>query len=325
MQGGPPRRGLGGGSGDRARAPAGRPSPQGGPPRRQHIQKVDIFDHFEDAPGGGTIFHGIPHGWGQSIAAGSSFGPPSSGSSYTTSTEEVVAEHDPGMDANAKLALESLRPSAAALQAGADLVGSAALRAEPGRLLRCVGQRSASKWLGDKVGPPPRTDDAADKAWLYLAENPHIFETIAMDTLAAAPVARKEALVHFFRKLLTPRGLLVYLRGFARMLYEDARPQAAAAGSSDPAINWSACWAWRAPARGSRAAAPLLRPPPPPRMTGTRTSTRSRLATSTSWARRSSVPCRGCSRAACSGRGRRWSARSTSTATTTSRAAPSSG
>ena len=65
----------------------------------------------------------------------------------------------------------SLRPSADYLNAGAAFVGSDELRAHQ-RMLRCVGEFSASQMLGEKAGARPGADAATDAAWQYAAENP---------------------------------------------------------------------------------------------------------------------------------------------------------
>ena len=66
--------------------------------------------------------------------------------------DEMIAEL---CDTEAWLA--RLRPSAVDLAAGATTVGSYELKAHM-RMLRCVGELSASKMLGEKAGaPPPKT------------------------------------------------------------------------------------------------------------------------------------------------------------------------
>lgn len=66
--------------------------------------------------------------------------------------DEMIAEL---CDTEAWLA--RLRPSAVDLAAGATTVGSHELKAHM-RMLRCVGELSASKMLGEKAGaPPPKT------------------------------------------------------------------------------------------------------------------------------------------------------------------------
>ena len=217
------------------------------------IKKFDLFDHFEDAPGGGTIFHGIPHGWGQTFAAGATPGTTACSDTGTAATE--VLSMDPLKSTMVEEWLSSLRPSPAELQAGADFIGSAELKASPECLLRCIGEVSASKMLGDKVGPPPGEDEAADKAWLFLANNLQLFAQYADEAIAAAPEDRKEDVAFLLGQLFSPRGILFHLRGLARELWRAAReaPHPAAGGSAmdvdagGGSINWSACWAWCVP------------------------------------------------------------------------------
>mmetsp|Transcript_44927 Transcript_44927/g.140451 ORF Transcript_44927/g.140451 Transcript_44927/m.140451 type:complete len:363 (+) Transcript_44927:4-1092(+) len=213
------------------------------------IKKFDLFDHFEDAPNGGTIFDGIPHGWGQRIAASATAGATSGSETGTASTE--VLPIDPLSCPMVEEWLSSLRPSPAQLQAGADFIGSAELKANPECLMRCVGEVSASKMLGDKAGPPPGEDEAADSAWMFLANNLQLFAQGADEMVAAAPEDRKEDVETLLAKLFTPRGILFHLRGLARELWRAAReaPQPAGGSAMDVdagggSINWSACWAW---------------------------------------------------------------------------------
>ena len=141
----------------------------------------------------------------------------------------------------------SLRPSADYLNAGAAFVGSDELLAHK-RMLRCVGEFSASQMLGEKAGARPGADAATDAAWQYAAENPEQLSHLIEEWVAAAPPVCKKDVESLLTWLVSPLGL-PYLRAFACELRRATatRPHGtvtdAAADHSLP-VNWSACWAW---------------------------------------------------------------------------------
>ena len=143
--------------------------------------------------------------------------------------------------------LARLRPSPSDLAAGAATIASSELK-QHRRMLRYVGERSASKMLGEKVGAPPGTDPSADAAWLYLADpdrRPE-FEWRAENAVRHAPPERKADVMHWIAELLTPRGLR-RLRALAQELWVHAgSPCSSATGQPITAanVNWPACWAW---------------------------------------------------------------------------------
>jgi len=143
--------------------------------------------------------------------------------------------------------LARLRPSPSDLAAGAATIASSELK-QHRRMLRYVGERSASKMLGEKVGAPPGTDPSADAAWLYLADpdrRPE-FEWRAENAVRHAPPERKADVMHWIAELLTPRGLR-RLRALAQELWVHAGSPCASATGQPVAVttvNWPACWAW---------------------------------------------------------------------------------
>ena len=154
--------------------------------------------------------------------------------------DEMIAEL---VDIEAWLA--RLRPSAADLAAGATTVGSHELKAHM-RMLRCVGELSASKMLGEKAGAPPGKDADADAAWRFLAENLHLHTSLVESAVAAAPAERKADVTRLFAWLLTARGLR-YLRALAHELWVIAGSPSPTAMDVDTAVarvDWPACWAW---------------------------------------------------------------------------------
>jgi hypothetical protein len=140
-----------------------------------------------------------------------------------------------------------LRPSPSDLAAGAATIASPELY-EHRRMLRYVGERSASRMLGEKVGAPPGRDPSADAAWLYLADpdrRPE-FERRAEQAGRAVPPERKEDVMRWIAELLTPRGLR-RLRALAQELWVHAGSPCASATGQPVAVttvNWPACWAW---------------------------------------------------------------------------------
>ena len=140
----------------------------------------------------------------------------------------------------------SLRPSADYLNAGATFVGSDELQAHK-KMLRFIGELSASQMLGEKAGARPGADAAIDAAWKYVTENPDRLSSLVVGAAAAAPPERKNDVEHLLTWLVSPLGLH-YLRAFACELRRatTASPHAAVtdvAANSSP-VNWSACWAW---------------------------------------------------------------------------------
>ena len=143
--------------------------------------------------------------------------------------------------------LARLRPSPSVLAAGAATIASPELKHHQ-RMLRYVGERSASKMLGEKVGAPPGTDPSADAAWLYLADpdrRPE-FEMRAENAGRLVPPERKADVMRWIAELLTPRGLR-RLRALAQELWVHAGSPCASATGQPIAVadvNWPACWAW---------------------------------------------------------------------------------
>ena len=140
----------------------------------------------------------------------------------------------------------SLRPSADYLNTGATFVGSDELQAHK-KMLRFIGELSASQMLGEKAGARPGADAAIDAAWKYVTENPDRLSSLVVGAAAAAPPERKNDVEHLLTWLVSPLGLH-YLRAFACELRRatTASPHAAVtdvAANSSP-VNWSACWAW---------------------------------------------------------------------------------
>ena len=60
-------------------------------------------------------------------------------------------------------------PSPSDLAAGAATIASKEFH-EHQCFLLYVGERSASKMMGEKMGAPPGTDPSADAAWQFLAD-----------------------------------------------------------------------------------------------------------------------------------------------------------
>jgi hypothetical protein len=141
----------------------------------------------------------------------------------------------------------SLRPSADYLNAGAAFVGSAELRAHQ-KMLRFVGEFSASQMLGEKAGARPGADAATDAAWQYAAENPEQLSILIEKWVGAATPALKNNVESLLTWLVSPFGL-PYLRAFACELRRAATTPShggvmdTRADHSLP-VNWSACWAW---------------------------------------------------------------------------------
>ena len=174
------------------------------------------------------------------------------------SSEATVVPFDEWQDANVveemiedDTVIESwlarLRPSPSDLAAGAATIASPELK-QHRRMLRYVGERSASKMLGEKVGAPPGRDPSADAAWLYLADpdrRPE-FEMRAENAGRLVPPERKADVMRWIAELLTPRGLR-RLRALAQELWVHAGSPCASATGQPIAVadvNWPACWAW---------------------------------------------------------------------------------
>ena len=145
--------------------------------------------------------------------------------------------------------LARLRPSPSVLAAGAATIASPELKHHQ-RMLRYVGERSASKMLGEKVGAPPGTDPSADAAWLYLADpdrRPE-FQRWAEAAVRLAHFERKADVMRWIAKLLTVdcQGL-PYLRALAHELWVHAGSPCVTATGQPTAVttvDWPACWAW---------------------------------------------------------------------------------
>ena len=150
-----------------------------------------------------------------------------------------------GTDIEAWLA--RLRPSRSELAAGAAVIASHELE-QHGRMLRYVGERSASKMLGEKMGGTPGKDPSTDEAWRFLVDLARcesltsLAETLSRD----APTERKADVTRLLAKLLTEQGLR-NLRAFAHELWVHAGSPCATATGEPTAVttvNWPACWAW---------------------------------------------------------------------------------
>ena len=176
------------------------------------------------------------------------------------SSEATVVPFDEWQDANVveemiedDTVIESwlarLRPSPSDLAAGAATIASPELK-QHRRMLRYVGERSASKMLGEKVGAPPGRDPSADAAWLYLADpdrRPE-FQRWAEAAVRLAHFERKADVMRWIAKLLTVdcQGL-PYLRALAHELWVHAGSPCVTATGQPTAVttvDWPACWAW---------------------------------------------------------------------------------
>ena len=162
--------------------------------------------------------------------------------------EEMIA------DTNIEAWLALLRPSPTDLAAGAALIASE--RVDNGRMLRYVGERSASKMMGEMMGAPPGKDSSADAAWRFLASPAalELYETLSETLARVVHTERKEDVMRLLAMLLTAQGLQ-YLRAFAHELWLHAgSPCATTPGqpTATTAVDWPACWAWCvAPSRPS--------------------------------------------------------------------------
>ena len=164
-------------------------------------------------------------------------------------SSEQNAGVDEGMiaDTDIETWLAPLRPSASDLAAGAAMIASQA-RVEDGGMLRYVGERSASKMLGEMMGAPPGKDSSADAAWRFLASPAahELKETLSESLAGAVHTERKEDVMRLLAKLLTAQGLQ-YLRAFAHELWLHAgSPCATTPGqpTASTTVDWPACWAW---------------------------------------------------------------------------------
>ena len=162
---------------------------------------------------------------------------------------EQNAGVDEGMiaDTDIEAWLAPLRPSPADLAAGAALIASPA-RVEECGMLRYVGERSASKMLGEMMGAPPGKDSSADAAWRFLASPAalELNEALSESLAGAVHPERKEDVMRLLAKLLTAQGLQ-YLRAFAHELWLLAgSPCATTPGqpTASTTVDWPACWAW---------------------------------------------------------------------------------
>jgi hypothetical protein len=143
--------------------------------------------------------------------------------------------------------LAPLRPSPSDLAAGAATIASKELK-EHERFLRYVGERSASKMMGEKMGAPPGTDPSTDAAWQFLADPARIpcFQRQAEAAGRLVPPERKADVMRWTAELLTPRGLR-RLRALAQELWVHAgSPCVSETGQpiAVTTVNWPACWAW---------------------------------------------------------------------------------
>ena len=174
------------------------------------------------------------------------------------SSEATVVPFDEWQDANVveemiedDTVIESwlarLRPSPSDLAAGAATITSKELK-EHERFLRYVGERSASKMMGEKLGAPPGTDPSADAAWQYLADPAMrpCFQRQAEAAGRAVPPERRADVTRWIAELLTTRGLR-RLRALAQELWVHAgSPCVSETGQpiAVTTVNWPACWAW---------------------------------------------------------------------------------
>jgi hypothetical protein len=179
---------------------------------------------------------------------------------YDTHSSEETATMDPPSPARSEQNAEAtilgtdietwlarLRPSPSELAAGAAVIGSHELK-QHGRMMRYVGERSASKMLGEKMGATPGQDPSTDEAWQYLVDLAR-FESLASpaETLSRdAPTERKADVTRLLAELLTEQGMR-YLRAFAHELWVHAGSPFATSDGEPTAVttvNWPACWAW---------------------------------------------------------------------------------
>ena len=173
---------------------------------------------------------------------------PEGGSSEDT--EDLSFEEDPQADKemiDIEAWLAPLRPSPSDLAAGAATITSKELK-EHERFLRYVGERSASKMMGEKLGAPPGTDPSADAAWQYLADPAMrpCFQRQAEAAGRAVPPERRADVTRWIAELLTTRGLR-RLRALAQELWVHAgSPCVSETGQpiAVTTVNWPACWAW---------------------------------------------------------------------------------
>jgi hypothetical protein len=163
-------------------------------------------------------------------------------------SEQNAEAHDAtSLDTVIESWLARLRPSPSDLAAGAAAIASPELY-EHRRMLLYVGERSASKMLGEKMGAPPGKDPSTDEAWRYLVDHArygslaNLIELLSRD----APTERKADVMRFLAMLITEQGMR-FLRAFAHELWVHAGSPCATAMGEPTAVttvNWSACWAW---------------------------------------------------------------------------------
>jgi hypothetical protein len=173
---------------------------------------------------------------------------PEGGSSEDT--EDLSFEEDPQADKemiDIEAWLAPLRPSPSDLAAGAATIASKELK-EHERFLRYVGERSASKMMGEKMGAPPGTDPSTDAAWQFLADPARspCFQRQAEAAGRAVPPERRADVTRWIAELLTTRGLR-RLRALAQELWVHAgSPCVSETGQpiAVATVNWPACWAW---------------------------------------------------------------------------------
>ena len=182
----------------------------------------------------------------------------------TTSEQNAGVDEEMIADTGIEAWLALLRPSPTDLAAGAALIASE--RVENGRMLRYVGERSASKMMGEMMGAPPGKDSSADAAWRFLASPAalKLYETLSETLARVVHTERKEDVMRLLAMLLTAQGLQ-YLRAFAHELWLHAgSPCATKPGqpTATTAVDWPACWAWCvAPSRpGGERARTMLTP-----------------------------------------------------------------
>ena len=179
---------------------------------------------------------------------------------YDTHSSEETATMDPPSPARSEQNAEAtilgtdietwlarLRPSPSELAAGAAVIGSLELK-QHRRMMRYVGERSASKMLGEKMGATPGKDPSTDEAWRVLVDFARCesLASLPEDLSRNAPSERKADVTRLLAELLTEQGMR-YLRAFAHELWVHAGSPCTTATGEPTAVttvNWPACWAW---------------------------------------------------------------------------------
>ena len=114
---------------------------------------------------------------------------------------------------------------------------------------RYVGERSASKMLGEKMGATLGKDPSTDEAWRVLvdfARCESLASAACEDLSRNVPTERKVGVMRLLAELLTEQGMR-YLRAFAHELWVHAGSPCTTATGEPTAVttvNWPACWAW---------------------------------------------------------------------------------